>query len=139
MSDDTLKHDVEALAGELVAWRRAIHRNPELGFEEHETSRLVADELGKLDLELHTGVARTGVVAIVRAAKPTGPAVLLRADMDALPVQEVEGREYGSQIPNRMHARASARCSGRFGSSRFQSQTRKVVSLGVWTSATSTP
>src|SRR4029450_4899366 len=75
-----------------------------LGFEEHEPSAFVAERLRALGLSVTTGVARTGVVAVLPAAKAARGAVLLRADMDALPVQEVEGREYGSQIPGRMHA-----------------------------------
>jgi len=92
------------LAKSLVAWRRHLHGRPELGFEEHETAAFVAERLRALGLSVTTGVARTGVVAVLPAAKAARGAVLLRADMDALPVQEVEGREYGSQIPGRMHA-----------------------------------
>jgi len=87
-----------------VAWRRHLHGRPELGFEEHETAAFVAERLRALGLAVTTGVARTGVVAVLPAAKAARGAVLLRADMDALPVQEVEGRAYGSEIPGRMHA-----------------------------------
>jgi len=106
MSDerDPLKQRADELADELVGWRRQLHRHPELGFEEHWTSEFVAERLRALGLEVRTGLAETGVVGVLRAAAATRPAVLLRADMDALPIQEVEGREYGSQIPNRMHA-----------------------------------
>ena len=92
------------LAKSLVAWRRHLHGRPELGFEEHETAAFVAARLRALGLSVTTGVARTGVVAVLPAAQAGRKAVLLRADMDALPIQEVEGREYGSQIPGRMHA-----------------------------------
>src|SRR5262245_44597791 len=92
------------LAKNLVAWRRHLHQRPELGFEEHETAAFVAERLRALGLTVRTGVARTGVVAVLPAPKATRKAVLLRADMDALPIQEVEGREYGSRIPGRMHA-----------------------------------
>ncbi len=107
MSDpasDALRADAERLRQEIVGWRRALHRRPELGFEERETAALVERALRGMGLEPRTGVARTGVVAVLRAPSPGGPAVLLRADMDGLPVQEVEGREYGSEIPGRMHA-----------------------------------
>jgi amidohydrolase len=70
-----------------VAWRRDIHQNPELGNRETRTAKLVADHLTKLGLEVRTGVAHTGVVAVLKGGKP-GPVVALRADMDALPVTE---------------------------------------------------
>jgi amidohydrolase len=92
------------MAPELVAWRRHLHQRPELGFEERETAAFVADRLRALGLEVHTGIAHTGVVGILRASKARGPAVLLRADMDALPIHEVEGREYGSRVEGKMHA-----------------------------------
>lgn len=92
------------LADQLVAWRRHLHRRPELGLEEYETSLYLQQQLRKLDIEVHTGFAGTGVVGLMRCGRPDAEAVLLRADMDGLPVQEVEGREYGSEIPNRMHA-----------------------------------
>jgi amidohydrolase len=99
-----LSAEAAVLAAELVAWRRELHRHPELGFEEHRTARFVAERLETLGLELRTGVAVTGVVGLLRAPRAAGPAVLLRADMDALPVCEVEGREYGSTVEGRMHA-----------------------------------
>jgi amidohydrolase len=103
MADD-LKRRADELEPRLVAWRRHLHQNPELGFELPRTSAFVVAELERLDLEVHTGLADTGVAAVLRAPTPEGPAVLLRADMDALPIQEVEGREYGSKVPDRMHA-----------------------------------
>ncbi|TGE09625.1 amidohydrolase [Hymenobacter fodinae] len=72
---------------QVVAWRRDIHEHPELGNQETRTAALVAEQLKKLGLEVQTGVARTGVVALLRGGKP-GPVVALRADMDALPVTE---------------------------------------------------
>jgi amidohydrolase len=99
-----LKEDAERLAPELVAWRRELHRHPELGFEERRTAEFVTSRLREIGLELKTEVARTGVVGLLRAPTGSRPAVLLRADMDALPVQEVAGREYGSTVEGRMHA-----------------------------------
>jgi amidohydrolase len=72
---------------QLVAWRRHLHQNPELGNREFETSKFVADKLRSFGLVPRTGVARTGVVAVVEGGRP-GPVVALRADMDALPVTE---------------------------------------------------
>ena len=83
--------------------RRDFHRFPELGFQERRTAGIVAHELSALDLEIRTGVAETGVVALV-AGKQPGPVVLLRFDMDALPIQEQTGAEYASQTPGVMHA-----------------------------------
>src|SRR3954469_18832465 len=71
----------------LIAWRRDIHEHPELGEQETRTAALVAEHLKKLGLEVKTGVAKTGVVALLKGGKP-GPVVALRADMDALPVKE---------------------------------------------------
>jgi amidohydrolase len=72
---------------QVVAWRRDIHEHPELGNQETRTAALVAEHLKKLGLEVQTGVAKTGVVGILRGGKP-GPVVALRADMDGLPVTE---------------------------------------------------
>jgi amidohydrolase len=104
MDQDALRSSADALAAELVDWRRRLHRRPELGFEEHWTAEFVEKKLRELDLEVRTGVARTGVVGVLRAGSGRGPGVLFRADLDALPIQEVEGREYGSEIAGCMHA-----------------------------------
>ncbi len=83
--------------------RRDLHRNPELGFREVRTAGIVARELSQLGLEVTTGIAETGVVALLEGARP-GPVVLLRFDMDALPIQEQTGAEYASITPGVMHA-----------------------------------
>jgi amidohydrolase len=80
----------------LIAWRRDIHEYPELGEQETRTAGLVADHLKKLGLEVKTGIASTGVVAVLRGGKP-GPVVALRADMDALPVKEPPGLPFASK------------------------------------------
>ncbi len=76
-----------ALRERVVAWRRDLHQNPELGNREFRTAKLVADHLRALGLEVETGVAKTGVVALIEGGRP-GPRLALRADMDALPVTE---------------------------------------------------
>ena len=101
---DELKRRVADLTESLVAWRRALHKRPELGFVEHETAAFVAARLREFEIDVRTGVATTGVVGVLRAKAPSRPPVLLRADMDALPVSEAPGRSYGSEIAGRMHA-----------------------------------
>ena len=91
------------LEPELVAIRRALHEQPELAFAEHRTAALVVDRLRTLGLEPQTGVGGTGVIADIEGAR-SGPTLLLRADMDALPLEETPGRSYGSRVPGRMHA-----------------------------------
>jgi len=83
--------------------RRDFHMHPELGFKEVRTAGIVARELAALGLEVHTGVAGTGVVALIEGGKP-GPVVLVRADMDALPIVEETGAPYASQTEGVMHA-----------------------------------
>src|SRR5688500_15252896 len=84
------------IEGRLIAWRRDIHQHPELGDQETRTAALVAKHLRGLGLEVHTGVARTGVVGMLKGGKP-GRTVALRADMDALPVQEPAGLPFASK------------------------------------------
>lgn len=85
-----------ALEPELLETRRDIHAHPELGNTEKRTSELVAKQLRAMGLEVKTGVARTGVVAVLEGALP-GPTVALRADMDALPVKEVSDLPFASK------------------------------------------
>ena len=85
------------------SFRRDFHAHPELGFHEIRTAGIVAKELRALGLETHTGIAETGVLAILKGVKP-GPVILLRADMDALPILEETGTSYASQNPGVMHA-----------------------------------
>jgi len=91
------------LAPELVALRRELHRHPELSFQEFRTSARVAEELEAMGLPARTGVGRTGVIAELRGTLP-GPTIALRADMDALPIQEATGASYASTVPGVMHA-----------------------------------
>ena len=95
-----------ALQPQLVAWRRDFHMHPELGFQEVRTAGIVADHLRTLGLEVATGVGKTGVVAVVEGeqAGSDAPTVLLRFDMDALPIREETNAAYASQAPGVMHA-----------------------------------
>ncbi len=85
------------------ALRRDFHMHPELGFNEIRTGGIVAKELESLGIEVTKGVGKTGVVGYLEGAKP-GPVILLRFDMDALPIAEDTGAEYASQTPGVMHA-----------------------------------
>lgn len=99
----TIELEIEKNRAEMVKIRRFLHMNPELGNRERETARLIASKLGSLELEVKTGVAGTGVVGLLRGTSP-GPTVAIRADMDALPIQELNTFPYRSLNPGVMHA-----------------------------------
>jgi amidohydrolase len=86
-----------------IARRRDLHRHPELGFNEVRTAGIVAAELMRLGLEIRTGVGKTGVIGLLEG-EADGPTVLVRCDMDALPIHEENEVEYASQTPGTMHA-----------------------------------
>jgi hippurate hydrolase len=90
--------------GELTAIRRDLHAHPELSFTEQRTSGVVADYLKKLGIETHVGLAKTGVVGVVRGKKSNGRGVALRADMDCLPMHELNDFSHRSKNEGRMHA-----------------------------------
>ncbi|HTJ02577.1 MAG TPA: M20 aminoacylase family protein, partial [Methylovirgula sp.] len=93
---------INAFVDELRAIRQDIHAHPEIGFEEHRTSAIVADNLAKWGIDVHRGFGTTGVVGIIQGSRP-GAAVGLRADMDALPMQELSDRPYRSTRPGAFH------------------------------------
>jgi amidohydrolase len=95
--------EAESQFEQLVLWRRDFHQHPELGFEETRTARLIAAYLQELGLEVQTGIGQTGVVATLEGPGP-GPTLMLRFDMDALPVEEGNDVHYRSRYPGRMHA-----------------------------------
>lgn len=95
---------ITAMHGELTGWRRDLHAHPELGFEEHRTSDFVARKLEEFGLEVHRGIAKTGVVGVLRAGHGGNQAIGLRADMDALPINEANDVPYKSTAPGKMHA-----------------------------------
>ena len=103
MNFPDLTQEANALFNDLVRVRRDLHRHPELGFQETRTAALVADTLSGLGLEVQAGIGQTGVVALLEGDLP-GPTVLLRFDMDALPIQEESDHEYISTNPGVMHA-----------------------------------
>jgi len=95
--------DVRALADEIVERRRDLHRHPELAFEETRTAGMVARELQGLGLEVQAGVGKTGVVGLLEGEQD-GPTLLVRADMDALPIHETNQTDYVSTVEGKMHA-----------------------------------
>lgn len=99
----TIDQEIEKSRAEMIKVRRFLHMNPELSNREFETARLVAGKLSSLGLEVKTGVAGTGVVGLLRGDQP-GPTVAIRADMDALPVQELNTFPYRSLNSGVMHA-----------------------------------
>ncbi|MBP9926367.1 MAG: amidohydrolase [Cyclobacteriaceae bacterium] len=94
----------ESLHGDVVKWRRYLHTNPELSYEEHNTSKYVSTQLKNFGIDLQTPMASTGLVAIIEGKNPTSGAIALRADMDALPIQEANDVEYKSTRAGVMHA-----------------------------------
>lgn len=101
-----LPPDVDEIVPGIIADRRHIHENPELGFEETETAAFVAQRLEALGVEdIRTGIAKTGITGLIHGTKPgDGKVVLLRADMDALPIDQESDKDYISRNPGVMHA-----------------------------------
>lgn len=95
-------HSARELQPWLIAIRRQLHRTPELGYQEHQTSALIRQQLQELGIDFEYPVATTGIVA--RIGRGQGPCVALRADMDALPIQEEADIDFRSEVPGRMHA-----------------------------------
>ena len=105
---DDLKSIVNGLASdfvdEVLAIRRAIHAYPEISFDEVRTSELIQKKLAEWGIRFQAGIATTGVVALIEGHNPEGPVIALRADMDALPIEEKNELEYASTRPGYMHA-----------------------------------
>jgi amidohydrolase len=96
---------IAAMHGEITAWRRDIHAHPELLYDVHRTAATVAEKLKSFGCdEVVTGIGRTGVVGVIRGSKGGGRVIGLRADMDALPIEEASGVPYKSTVPGKMHA-----------------------------------
>ena len=95
---------IASYAEEMKGWRRHLHANPELSFDCHNTAAFIIDRLKEIGVdEIHPGIAKTGIVAIING-QGDGPTIGLRADMDALPIEELTGAAYASTIPGKMHA-----------------------------------
>ncbi len=92
------------MAPEMKEWRQHLHRHPELAFDCHQTAAFVVGKLKEFGVdEIHEGIAKTGIVAIING-QGAGPTIGLRADMDALPIEEMTGAEHASTVPGKMHA-----------------------------------
>ena len=98
-----IRPEIKALQTQLVTWRRNIHQKPELGFQEQLTADLISRQLDRWSIPHQTGIAKTGIVATIEGNKP-GKVIAIRADMDALPIQEANEISYKSQHPGKMHA-----------------------------------
>jgi len=111
---------------ELTAVRRDIHAHPELAFQESRTSNLVADKLAGWGIEVHKGLAKTGIVGVIPGKKKSsGRAIGLRADMDCLPMHERNSFEHRSQNEGRMHACGhDGHTTMLLGAARYLSETR---------------
>ena len=95
---------IASYAEDMKGWRRYLHQHPELGFDCHDTAAWIAQRLREMGVdEIHEGIAKTGIVALIRG-QGEGPVIGLRADMDALPIEELTGAEHASTVPGKMHA-----------------------------------
>jgi amidohydrolase len=99
-----IDRQAEVVLPRVVAWRRDLHKHPELGNRETRTAKIIADHLRKLGYEVKTGVGKTGVVGVLRGGKP-GPVVALRSDMDALPVVEETDLPFASRVRTKYNGR----------------------------------
>ena len=113
---------------DMKTWRRHLHQNPELGFDCHNTAAFVMARLREFGInEIYDGIAQSGVVALIHGQAP-GPVIGLRADMDALPIQEATGAEYASLIDGRMHACGhDGHTSMLLGAAKYLAETRNFV------------
>ena len=123
---------IAGLADEMKAWQRHINMNPELGRECHETAAFVVERLKEFGVdEITTGWAESGVVAVING-QGEGPAIGLRADMDALPMEEITGLEYASKTPGKMHACGhDGHTAMLLGAAKYLSETRNFAGKAV--------
>ncbi|WP_292534103.1 amidohydrolase, partial [Mesorhizobium sp.] len=114
---------------EVAGWRRHLHQTPELNFDVFQTAAFVTDKLQAFGCdEVVTGLGKTGVVGIIRGRKGEGPAIGLRADMDALPINEITGKPYASSVPGKMHACGhDGHTAMLLGAAKYLAETRNFV------------
>ncbi len=121
------------LHGEIKEWRRDLHAHPELRYDVHRTAGSVADKLKSFGCdEVVPGIGRTGVVGVIRGRKPGGKVVGLRADMDALPIEEETGLPYKSTVPGKMHACGhDGHTAMLLGAAKYLAETRNFAGTAV--------
>src|SRR5258706_1012542 len=124
---------IAAMQGDVTAWRRDIHANPELLYDVHRTAATVADKLRSFGCdEVVTGIGRTGVVGVIRGGKGNGRAIGLRADMDALPIEEIGDVPYRSTVPGKMHACGhDGHTAMLLGAAHYVAETRNFAGMAV--------
>ena len=98
-----IRPEISKLQSSLVEWRRRLHQKPEIAFEEQMTSEFIQQKLQEWNIPYQGGIAKTGVVAVIESDRP-GKVLAIRADMDALPIQEANEVSYKSQHEGKMHA-----------------------------------
>ncbi len=124
---------IEAYKDELTAIRRDIHQYPEIGFEEVRTSGIVAEKLASYGIEVHRGIGKTGVVGVLKGNRGEGKTIGLRADMDALPMEEHTNLGYASKIPNRFHGCGhDGHTTMLLGAARYLAETRDFAGTAVF-------
>jgi amidohydrolase len=120
----SITETIKAFHDDLTAWRRDLHANPELGFDEHRTSDFVAKKLTEFGITVHRGVGKTGVVGVLQTGN--GPTIGLRCDMDALPIEEIVDVPYKSTKPGVMHACGhDGHTTMLLGAARYLAQTKR--------------
>ncbi len=124
---------IAAMQGDVTAWRRDIHANPELLYDVHRTAATVADKLRSFGCdEVVTGIGRTGVVGVIRGGKGNGRVIGLRADMDALPIEEIGDVPYRSTVPGKMHACGhDGHTAMLLGAAHYLAETRNFAGMAV--------
>ncbi len=123
---------INAFSDELTAIRRDLHAHPEIGFEEERTSAIVAEQLESFGIEIHRGIGGTGVVGILEGQRE-GPMIGLRADMDALPMQETTDLEYRSTVSGRFHGCGhDGHTTMLLGEARYLAETRNFAGTAVF-------
>jgi amidohydrolase len=124
---------VAALQPEIAEWRHDIHAHPELQYDVHRTAGLVAQRLKAFGCdEVVTGIGRTGVVGVIRGNKPGDKVIGLRADMDALPIEEATGLPYKSTVPGKMHACGhDGHTAMLLGAAKYLAETRNFAGTAV--------
>jgi amidohydrolase len=122
---------IKAMHGEMASWRHHIHANPELGFEEQQTADFVARKLAEFGCEVHRHVGKTGVVGVLQTGN--GPSIGLRADMDALPIEEANELPYRSRHRGRMHACGhDGHTAMLLGAARYLAETRNFDGTAIF-------